>query len=236
MNALNPYSTPKPMDAAEARTAADAIKRGMNNLRAQLLVFYEREGWKALGYESWRACVTAEFGQSQRYLYRQLEAAQIEERIIEGENLAHGPKTEPENSPMGESENPPEEDEDSPPLPAIGTIPERQLRPLAAVPEEEQATVYALAKETAPDGKLTAAHVENTVAEVMDRPKRATKPTKPARPDSPVVVFSGGNPADHVQRIVNLIDQITDDNPHCKEALKRIAVHVWNRQHRRGDV
>lgn len=40
------------------------------------------------------------------------------------------------------------------------------------------------------------------------------------------------NPADLVQKIINLIDTITDDNPRCKEALARIALHVWNRQHR----
>lgn len=44
-------------------------------------------------------------------------------------------------------------------------IPERQLRPLAALPPEEQATVYRLAKETA-EGKLTARHVESVVREV----------------------------------------------------------------------
>jgi hypothetical protein len=297
------------MDAAEARTAADAIKRGMNNLRAQLLVFYEREGWRALGYESWRACVETEFGQSQRHLYRQLEAAQIEQRIIEGEDLTHGSKIEVveikeggEKSPMGDSENPAEEEEDSPPLPTIGTIPERQLRPLAALPAEDQAAAFALAKETAPEGKLTAAHVEKTVAEVMDRkPRKAKAPVDPkqdalchhcvdhrragssipgvkvpgafgkcireggpcARPEAPEVsnrLYPGNGDDDdspaqeapegggllppspswslakRITFITQAIDTIKDSEPSAKEALAMIALHVWNRQHKRGEV
>jgi hypothetical protein len=48
---------------------------------------YEREGWSALGYQSWRECVVAEFKQGQAYLYRQLKAAQTEKVISpKGEN------------------------------------------------------------------------------------------------------------------------------------------------------
>jgi hypothetical protein len=39
---------------------------------------YQREGWKALGYKSWRECVTAEFEQAERTLYKELNAAQVE--------------------------------------------------------------------------------------------------------------------------------------------------------------
>ena len=38
--------------------------------------------WQALGYASWRECVTAEFGDSKAYLYRQLTAAVIERELV----------------------------------------------------------------------------------------------------------------------------------------------------------
>ena len=88
---------------------------------------YEREGWKALGYDSWRACVASEFKQSQAYLYRQLEAAQTERAI----------------SPIGEKQ-----------------IPESHLRPLTHLEPSEQKEVWDKAVKTAPEGKVTAKHVE----------------------------------------------------------------------------
>jgi hypothetical protein len=66
------------MDADEARATIGQIRAHLDGARRLLLDLEEREGWRALGYESWRACVVAEFGQSQAYLYRQLTAAKIE--------------------------------------------------------------------------------------------------------------------------------------------------------------
>ena len=63
------------MTKDEARECVNAIIRCLNDARELVLDLYEREGWRALGYASWRECVTAEFPQySQSYLYRQLEA------------------------------------------------------------------------------------------------------------------------------------------------------------------
>lgn len=69
------------MTETEARECVVKINVQMNSARALLLDLYERRGWVALGYASWRECATAEFEQSQRYLYRQLQAAEIEQRI-----------------------------------------------------------------------------------------------------------------------------------------------------------
>jgi hypothetical protein len=69
------------MMEVEARACVAAIIQGFDNLRALVLELYEREGWRALGYASWRACVVAEFERCQSYLYRLLEAAQIEKEI-----------------------------------------------------------------------------------------------------------------------------------------------------------
>ena len=69
------------MTPNEARQCVDEIKSHVGKARAMLLDLYEREGWRVLGYESWRECVTAEFGQNERTLYAQLQAAQIESNI-----------------------------------------------------------------------------------------------------------------------------------------------------------
>lgn len=49
-----------------------------------------------------------------------------------------------------------------------GTLPdnERQIRPLTSLPPEQQAEAWKEALETAPDGKVTAAHVEATVQRI----------------------------------------------------------------------
>lgn len=68
----------KPMTADEARACVDAIGRAVDNIRGLVFELYEREGWRALGYDSWRACVIEEFSRSKSALYRELTAAKIE--------------------------------------------------------------------------------------------------------------------------------------------------------------
>jgi len=70
------------MTPAEARTCVIEINRHLESARAQLLELYEREGWRALGYGSWRECVTVEFQRSQSALYRALEAARVERALF----------------------------------------------------------------------------------------------------------------------------------------------------------
>lgn len=119
----------------EARECVDRINSNMNNIRSLVLELYEREGWTALGYASWRECVVAEFNQNERYLYRQLEAAQTQKQIC-----PNGQKTE---------------------------IPESQLRPLTKLRDnpDQQKEAWQKAVETAPEGKVTAAHVQKVVNE-----------------------------------------------------------------------
>jgi hypothetical protein len=69
------------MTATEARYYVDEIKSHVGKARVMLLELYEREGWRALGYNNWRECVDAEFPQNQRYLYYQLQAAVTERNI-----------------------------------------------------------------------------------------------------------------------------------------------------------
>jgi site-specific DNA-methyltransferase (adenine-specific) len=74
--------TAKRMALAEARTCVGEINRHLESARVQLLELYEREGWRALGYGSWRECVMAEFHRSQSALYRALEAARVEQELF----------------------------------------------------------------------------------------------------------------------------------------------------------
>lgn len=75
------------MNADEARACVARINGHINSARAELLRLYEGSGWAALGYASWRECVAAEFEDSRATLYRQLEAAQIESRILTSEKI-----------------------------------------------------------------------------------------------------------------------------------------------------
>jgi len=126
------------MTRDEARGCVDAITAHMSGARAMLLELYERRGWQALGYSSWRHCVTTEFGQSEAFLYRQLAAAEVEQNL----------------SPIGE----------------IGALPESHLRPLVALRDEpeKQREIYQAAVDTAPNGKITAAHIHQTVREYLE--------------------------------------------------------------------
>lgn len=131
------------MTEAEARECIAKINEHMNTERALLLDLYERHGWRSLGYQSWRECVVAEFTQSQALLYRELQAAQIEQRI----------STQVE----------------------IGTIPAKQLRPLAALTPMEQPIAWREANERS-DGKPTARIVEQVVREMLSPEDDAPDP------------------------------------------------------------
>ena len=119
------------MTFKEARQCADEIKTGINSIGQKLLQLYEGDGWKALGYSSWRECGQVEFGFKQSHVYRLLDAAEVERNISpNGGNLQ---------------------------------IAERQARPLVSLPPDAQREVWQVAVETAPGGKVTAAHVQATV-------------------------------------------------------------------------
>lgn len=77
------------MTETEARACVERIRTGMESVRSDILDLYEREGWQALGYDSWRACVSVEFGKSQSYVYRLADAARVDQVISPiGENIA----------------------------------------------------------------------------------------------------------------------------------------------------
>ena len=183
--------TVKMMVYQEARQVVDKINADMNNIRSLVLDLYEREGWSALGYASWRECVTAEFKQGQAYLYYQLEAAKIERNI----------------STTVEKEQ----------------IPERQLRPLAKLEPEQQRTAWQKAVETAPEGKVTAAHVSKVVKEITgEQPKPEQPKPKPTIPEH-AIYFA--------QIAISQLERIADDDPTRWDALEK--VESWIKKYRK---
>lgn len=69
----------------EAAETIAAIKESIVNTRKLIVNFYQREGWKSLGYDSFESCIETEFGQSVSYVYRQLSAGLTEMRLPIGE-------------------------------------------------------------------------------------------------------------------------------------------------------
>ncbi|MBE7473108.1 MAG: hypothetical protein DPW09_31970 [Anaerolineae bacterium] len=134
------------MTETEARLLVEEIKQDISAVGAKLLELHERQGWRALGYSSWRECVTAEFEFGQSHVYRLLDFARIERNL----------------SPIGENGYP---------LPAGESV----ARPLATLEDPDlQRQVWQQAVDTAPEGRVTARHVQTIVDEVRGnaRPTR----------------------------------------------------------------
>lgn len=133
------------MNRAEAQDRVKRINDSGELIRADLFELYEREGWKALGYSSWRKCVMAEFPYwSQPYLYNQLRAARIEQGLLDT------PDIEPEISTIVES------------------LPESHFRELAALRDPlEQRAALQLAY-TVGGGKITASLVRQSVDTIQE--------------------------------------------------------------------
>lgn len=70
------------MTEAEAIAAEREIVTTGNRLRALLVEFYERRGWAALGYQSWRGWAAVRLGESERSAYRELTAGLVEREIV----------------------------------------------------------------------------------------------------------------------------------------------------------
>jgi hypothetical protein len=148
-----------PMTEEQARDCVLHIKIGLTGLGVlvkeigkSLLELEEREGWKALGYSSWRECATKEFRKSQSRVYELLEAARVERNISDSRK----------------SESP--------------ALPKRAVDELKDLPPEQQREVMKEAIDTAPDGKVTAAHIKNVKAKKIDAPQPIKKPEREPSP------------------------------------------------------
>jgi len=127
------------MTRQEAEECISIIKASLADARKHALDLYQREGWRALGYLSFKECAEAEFGRSYQHLYRLKDAALIEQDLRE--------------SSAGEW------------LPA--TVPERHLRALktALTTPEARSEAYILAQDAAKaEGEaVTERHVQKAV-------------------------------------------------------------------------
>jgi len=140
--------TARPMIYREARECADRINAGINNVRKDVVELHDRDGWSALGYKDWTACVQQEFKQAERYIFYQFAAAQIEQNVTDCTIVQ------------------------------LGKIPEGHLRPLSKLDPAQQREAWQKAVDTAPDGKITAAHVYKIVKDMTMEPP-APPPPKP---------------------------------------------------------
>lgn len=121
------------MTRVEAEQWARHIGTVAGDLRALLFEGFNRRAWFALGYSSWTDCIRS---LAEEYGFSERHIWRL-----------HG-ANETENLLTPGS---------------VGSIPEKQLRPLTSLPPDIQPLVWQLAVETAPDGRVTARHVEDTV-------------------------------------------------------------------------
>lgn len=148
------------MTEAEARACVSEINAGLDSVRRQILELYDREGWRALGYSSWRQCVKAEFPHAkERALYYELQAAQIEQRLS-GAYALHN----------------------------CAKLPESHARELAKLPEDQQAEAYRDSLDE--DGNTTARRIAEQVRsrlepeEPWNEPKSGESESEPGKSGS----------------------------------------------------
>jgi len=76
------------MTADEARACIVDVKNHVIKLRQALHDLYTRQGWRALGYASFKDCAEREFGKSYQYMYRQLVAHRLDQQLSPGGEFA----------------------------------------------------------------------------------------------------------------------------------------------------
>ncbi len=82
------------MGEAEARLLVQKIRDRLNSLADDLWELKNREGWKSLGYASWRDCAMAEFDLSQGRVYQLLGHAQVIKNIVADSTIVEKPTKE----------------------------------------------------------------------------------------------------------------------------------------------
>jgi len=96
---------------------------------------------------------------------------------------------------------------------------ESQVRPLTKLEPEQQKEVWEKAVQTAPDGKITARHVQKIVNEAMEtkrpEPETSTYNRVEAQPVSDAMIFAG--------MAISQLERIRSDDPKRIQALDRVA-------------
>jgi hypothetical protein len=83
-----------PMNKEEASRLTERIKSSVEALWQLIVEAHDRQAWKALGYESWKGYVKAEFKMSARHSYRLLDQG----RVIRELEAASDPRVTPDIS------------------------------------------------------------------------------------------------------------------------------------------
>lgn len=130
-----------PMSEHEARSAVNNIKGNLESAGKLALDLRRREGWRALGYDSWQECAEAEFGGSINRIYKLMAAEEVRSFILDDRTNA-----------TNES------------------IPEFTIRPLTSLRDEPELIPQAweVAKEQS-NGKPTQADVRRAIDVVLER-------------------------------------------------------------------
>lgn len=81
MLALDPQITIM-MTREEAQEHVIAIRSAAADMGRRLLDLKERQGWRALGYETWTDCLEGEFSYSRKHLYELMKAAPVLEWML----------------------------------------------------------------------------------------------------------------------------------------------------------
>ena len=96
---------------------------------------------------------------------------------------------------------------------------ESQARPLTKLEPEQQKEVWEKAVQTAPEGKITARHVQKIVNEAMEtkrpEPETSTYNRVEAQPVSDAMIFAG--------MAISQLERIRSDDPKRIQALDRVA-------------
>lgn len=103
---------------------------------------------------------------------------------------------------------------------------EYQTRPLARLEPDQQREAWQKAVDTAPDGKVTAAHVSKVVKEITgEQPKPyILKQSQPTIPEH-AVYFA--------QIAISQLERISDDDPTRQKALNMVV--DWINKNRKGE-
>lgn len=129
------------MTLSEALDWKEHVGRSALELRNLLFEGYKREAWRALGFHTWTDCIK---GLADEYGITERRLWQLHQA-----NQIEAVLTEQSS---------------------VATIPEGHLRPLTKLDPDQQREAWQQAVETAPTGKITAAHVEKIVDEIESGP------------------------------------------------------------------